>query len=91
MIDKYTQIIANEFSKNAEFMETTQQNVIGTGLSKAEAVSVIGKGMCYLAAKSLVGVMAPQFAHDILFAAIDSIDWEAAAESVFFKPNPELN
>jgi hypothetical protein len=93
MIDKYTQIMADAARDHDTFAPDVRQAIEISrdyGVPTDQIVARIAHGIHLLAVRSMVDVSAPDFAHQILLAVFEQIDWAAAAEAAFFV-TPELN
>jgi hypothetical protein len=93
MLDKYTQVIVDEFRKHEGFAERAKKWLADAdtqSLSTSEREAYLAKFMEATCLLSMIGVRAPDFAHSILLGAFDEIDWQKAAR-VLYLVSPELN
>jgi hypothetical protein len=93
MLDRYTQVIVDEFRKHEGFSEGARKWLADTdtqSLSLSERQSHLAKSMQEMCLLAMLGAQAPNFAHEIVIEAFDTIDWQKAAR-VLYLVSPELN
>ena len=93
MLDRYTQVIVEEFRKHEAFSERTRKWLADAdtqSLSPSERQDYVARSMQATCLFSMVKIQAPHFALEILIKAIDTIDWQEAAKALYFL-NTELN
>lgn len=93
MLNKYTQIIVDDFRSHPEFDEKTQKFLVEAdeqGMSFDDREAYLAKAMEASCLYSMMPVRAPNFAHEILLAAWKEIDWRAAVRLLYLV-SPEAN
>lgn len=93
MLNAYTQVIVDEFRKHEVFSQRTQEwldEAEKQGLTLDDREEYLAKSMESSCLLSMMGVKAPNFAHELLLKLFDQIDWRAAARLLYLV-DPEMN